>query len=65
MRRMDDGSNGLMHGGVRGRDARIDNVEAITLKENTCLLFMEIITSQNPIHICTETPLDLEKSKKM
>ena len=41
------------------RDAHIDDVKATTIKEkekgNTCLLFMEIFTSQNSIQIFAQT----------
>ena len=48
---------------VRVRDARGDDVKADTIKEkqkqkeNACLLYMEISTSQNPIYIFAQTLL--------
>ena len=46
---------------VRVRDARIDDVKTTTIKEkekgNTCLLYMEILTSQNSIQIFAQTLL--------
>ena len=44
---------------VRVKDARVDDVKGTTLKEkeNTCLLYMEIFTSQNPIQIFAQTSL--------
>ena len=40
---------------ARVRDVRVDDVKATTIKEkekeNTCLMYVEIFTSQNPIQI--------------
>ena len=48
---------------VRVRDARRDDVKATIIKqkqkekENLCLLYMEMFTSQNLIYIFAQTPL--------
>ena len=45
---------------VRGRDGCVDDVKATVLnknKNNRCLLFMKMFTSQNPLMIITQTLL--------
>ena len=34
---------------MRVKDAHIDDVKATSIKENTCLLYMQIFTSQTSI----------------
>ena len=54
-----DGGRDKCTARVRVRDARRDDVKATTIKEkdNTCLLYMEMFPSQNPIKIFAQTPL--------
>ena len=40
---------------ARVRDACVDDVKTNTLKENTCLLFIEIFKSQNLIQVISQT----------